>query len=243
MKTRILWVLWALVPLGVLALHMGPGQVWKARDSARVLLTRAKQAAANEEWIEAADGYAAARAALPEDAAGERTRLSILEAKARIRGGQLLEGAEQLETLLNAERAAASPDGEVVTRLRNELGTARYYAAWLMRLEGADVDEWKPEAEAARQQFRLLAEGAVEEKLASADDDRKNLEQVIRLEQMDLSELRGLALPKNCPGNCKNLCQKKREQRLSKCKKPGEKKDARQEIKAGAESMPRGTGY
>jgi hypothetical protein len=46
---------------------------------------------------------------------------------------------------------------------------------------------------------------------------------------MDLSELQGLPLPKKCKcnGNC---CQKKREQRMSKCqgKKPS---DARDEIK------------
>jgi hypothetical protein len=45
---------------------------------------------------------------------------------------------------------------------------------------------------------------------------------------MDLSELQGMPLPKNCQG-CKNVSQKCRSQREGQCKKPaeGKPKDAR----------------
>jgi predicted nucleic acid binding AN1-type Zn finger protein len=110
-----------------------------------------------------------------------------------------------------------------------------------MRLEGATAEEWKPEAEAARQHFRLLAETTKEApKEGESNAFERSVEATIRLEQMDLSELRAKSLPKNCP-NCKNgLCQKKRKQSLSRCNSAGnkqqqgkqeEKKDARQAVK------------
>src|SRR5712671_5201109 len=201
MKKRLLWAVWGLAPVAVLAFHMAPGQVLMARDIAGDHLSRARNAEKAEDWAAAADEYALAKTALPADARVEKAKLSISEARARIQAGDLLEGAQSLERIIEEERNAASPDAAVLEQARQELGTARYFSAWLMRLEGAAPDEWKPESEAARQQFRLLAEeaGKGSEGAARAEDYMKNLEEVIRLEQMDLSELQGLPLPKNCP--------------------------------------------
>lgn len=245
MKTRAMWAVWGLVPVAVLALHLGPGQALMARDAAGDHLSRARAAEKAEDWSTAADEYALAKAALPAEAHGEKARLAISEAKARIQAGGLLEGAEALEGIITEEQASARPDADVIEQARHELGTARYYAAWLMRLDGATAEEWKPESEAARQQFRLLAENAqASGDGARAEDYKKNLEEVIRLEQMDLSELQGLPLPKKCPCNCKGLCQKKREQRLSKCKNPGQKEDVRKDIsKQAGKAAERGKGY
>jgi hypothetical protein len=241
----MLWAAWGLVPVAALALHLGPGQTLMARDAAGDHLSRARAAEKAEDWGTAADEYALAQAALPAEAHGERARLAISEAKARIQSGNLLEGAETLEALITEEQSSAKPDADVVEQARQELGTARYYAAWLMRLDGAAPDEWKPESEAARQQFRLLAESAqASGDSGPAEDYKKNLEEVIRLEQMDLNELQGLPLPKKCPCNCKGLCQKKREQRLSKCKNPGQKEDVRKDIsKSAGKAAERGKGY
>jgi hypothetical protein len=245
MKKRFLWAAWGLAPVAALAMHLGPGQTLMARDAAADHLSRARSAEKAGDWGAAADEYALAKAALPPDARVEKVTLAISEAKARIQNGDLLEGAESLEAIIEEEeRGAATPDAAVLEQARHELGTARYYSAWLMRLEGAAPDEWKPESEAARQQFRLLAEEAQKRgEVGSAEDSKKNLEEVIRLEQMDLSELQGLPLPKNCPCNCKGLCQKKREQRLSKCKNPG-KEDVRKDIsKSAGKAAERGTGH
>ena len=57
---------------------------------------------------------------------------------------------------------------------------------------------------------------------------------MIKLEQMDLSILQALPLPKNCPNCCNSLCQKKRDQRLSKCKNGKKPSDARKQIKTDA---------
>src|SRR5215470_19533545 len=95
------------------------------------------------------------------------------------------------------------------------------------------------ETELARQNFRLLAEESQKEPALRLDYE-KNLEATIRLERMDLSELQGLPLPKQCQG-CKNCSQKCRSQRASKCQNPSEKekKDARG---AGVGKRPEGTG-
>ncbi len=241
MKRKLFWTAWCLLPVALLAFHFGPGQEWLKRDDARRAIHTALAAERDLDWTTAADAYADARESLPADARAQRTRLALEEAKARIQAGEIIEGQTQLEELLADELAQSSPDEAMVRELRDELGTTAYWAAWLMRLDGALPDEWLLEAETARQHFRLLAEDA--EDPAAAETHKKNVEAVIRLEQMDLSELQALPLPKNCP-NCSNgLCQKKREQRLSKCKKPGNK-DAREEIKtdSAGEAMKRGSG-
>jgi hypothetical protein len=105
-----------------------------------------------------------------------------------------------------------------------------------MRLEGAQADEWLQPVESARQNFRLLAEEARDEK--ATEDYEKNLEATIRLARMDLSELQGMPLPKFCSG-CKNVSQKCRSQCQSKAEEKGkkEKKDARG---AGFNDIPKG---
>jgi hypothetical protein len=96
-----------------------------------------------------------------------------------------------------------------------------------MRLEGAAREEWTAEAENARQHFRLLSEEHLKTEPALAKVHQENLEATIRLARMDLSELQGMPLPKNCQG-CKNVSQKCRSQREGQCKKPADKpKDAR----------------
>jgi len=83
----------------------------------------------------------------------------------------------------------AQADQPSSARSRESLGTDAYFSGWLMRLDGAAPDEWKPETEKARQQYPLLAESAPATKPTPS---RKDVEAVIRLEQMDLSELQGL---------------------------------------------------
>jgi hypothetical protein len=225
---RVLWATWAIVPVAVFALHMGTGQELMARDRAGSHLKAAIAAEEAEDYATAAEEYAAAKNELPEIAKAERARLALAEARARIYTDHLVEGESQLETLLTEQLALPDPDNKLINETRDALGTAAYFTAWQMRLEGAPADEWKPETEKARQQFRLLAETAqTSNDKELADAATKNDEQVIRLERMDLSELQGLPLPKKCC-KCNCCCQKKRGQRLSK----SPPKDARQQIKS-----------
>jgi hypothetical protein len=141
--------------------------------------------------------------------------------------GELPEAISDLDTLL-VEMLKGGATAKLSEEVRSELATAQYYAAWLMRLEGASTDEWTVQSENARQHFRLLAEEKLQSDAPAAKTHQENLEATIRLARMDLSELQGMPLPGFCKG-CKNVSQKCRSQCECKSQKPAEneKKDAR----------------
>jgi len=92
--------------------------------------------------------------------------------------------------------ADPSADPGMLAESRSALANAQYYQTWLMRLEGHPREDWEPEIEAARQNFSLLAEQAeAKGDAAGATMHEKDLESVIRLARMDLTELQGLPLP------------------------------------------------
>lgn len=214
----------ALVLLGPLAWLFDEERAAQARNAAVAALAVGDAAAAQEALDAAESALLAARG--EEAAAGPAAQeLARLRARAAIAGGDLVGGAAALATLLQQDAAAAG--------LRHEAAAAQFHLAWGMRLEGAARDEWMPLAEEARQHFRLLAETAGGELAAAA---ARNLEATLRLQRMDLSELQGLPLPKDCQG-CKNLSQRQRKQRQN----PGQRQspqrseqkpqDARREIR------------
>ena len=239
MYARIFY-LWLALPAVALAVHFGPGRAWLERDDAAGLIREAERQGEEEQWEAAAAKYAAALVALPAGPAEERQRLEVALGRVLVMSGSIIEGQERLEKTLTELTAAGQGSSPIAQAARYELATSSYYAAWLMRLEGATAEEWKAEAEVARQNFRLLAETAASTAADGSDASpfERSLEATIRLEQMDLNELLAKPLPKNCP-NCKQgLCQRKRKQCASRCnsegKKPGEKKeeqDARKEVK------------
>jgi hypothetical protein len=231
MRKRLLIGIWLLVPVVLLAVHYGPGQQGIARDRAAEKLALAQAAEKSEAWADAMQHYADALAALPSTDAKPRYQIRLASAKARLFSGELPEAKADLEGLL-ADAQKSGADASLVREIRSNLASAEYYAGWLMRLEGAATEEWMAETESSRQHFRLLAEQTQSQPPASlATDYQKNLEAVIRLELMDLSELKGLPLPKQCK-NCSNCSSKCRKQRESACKNPGNSKseDAREKI-------------
>src|SRR5262245_58636324 len=183
MARTLFWTIWAMVPLAAIALHLGPGQRLLAHDTAADHVRLAALAEQKEDWVGAADHYAAARENLPDAGASERTRLLLREARARVYAGEIVQGSEQLESIVAEQEAKGTPDADALREARDGLGEASYFTAWLMRLEGAAADEWKPESEKARQQYRLLAESAPSG--PDAESFKKNVESVIRLELMD----------------------------------------------------------
>jgi len=235
MRKTILFCIWLLVPVVLLAYHYGPGQSRLAMDRAAGKIAEAKAFEAKEDWAAAYAAWSEALAATPADKTTARFQLRLAQARTRMWTGDLPEAITDMETLLTeAQRGGA--DKEFQSELRSALAGGQYYEGWLMRLEGATADEWLQPVEAARQNFRLLAENTSETKLAA--DFKKNLEATIRLERMDLSELQGQPLPKKCSG-CRNVSQKCRCQSQSKCENKGEKekKDARG---AGFNDVPKG---
>jgi hypothetical protein len=238
MRKKLLFTAWLLIPIAVLAFHYGPGQKGSARDQAAEKVKAAQMAESKEDWKAAVAAYAEALTLVPAEQKAERARLQLAHANARMYAGELPEAIQEMEGLVT-DLLKNNADPQQIREVRGTLGSAEYYAGWLMRLEGATPQEWMMETELARQNFRLLAE-ETQEQSAITQGYEKNLEATIRLERMDLSELQGLPLPKQCQG-CKNCSQKCRSQRSSQCKEPKEqeKKDAR---KAGVGKRPEGSG-
>lgn len=229
--------LWLVSAVVATAWHFGPGREVSRRSLALETAAQAKAAADRDDWASAVKQYVAALAELPPEARADRDRLTLEYAAARMQIGELVEAQDQLEALIaDLERNPLADSHELLKAARNEAATANYFAAWLMRLEGATPEEWKVEAEGARRQFHLLAQQSVADADGDAERFEKNLEATIKLEQMDHSQLLGRPLPKKCPNCCKNLSQRKRQQCQSKCQSEGEKKgekkeDARQQVK------------
>jgi tetratricopeptide (TPR) repeat protein len=236
MKRKLFLYAWLLAPVALLAYHYGPGQAGLARDAAAGKIELARQLEQKEDWREAVTAYDEALARLPATESSTRWQLRLARSKARMYAGELPEAISDMEGQL-AEMEKGLAPARSTQEVRAALGMAQYYAAWLMRLEGAPTAEWNVQVENARQHFRLLAEENLSSDPPAAKVHQENLESAIRLARMDLSELQGMPLPKFCQG-CKNVSQKCRCQSESKGKKPAEKpKDARG---AGSGERPRG---
>ncbi|MDP7293038.1 MAG: hypothetical protein QGI37_09170 [Verrucomicrobiota bacterium] len=225
MKKNLLIFLWALAPVALLAYHFGPGQAGLAREEAKANIQAALDFEAKKQWQQAIDAYNDALAALPDTETAKRQQLQLARANARIYVGELPEAMLSMEHLL--DETARGDDSKLESKIRSSLASAQYYTGWLMRLELAEKEEWKEPLEKARQNFRLLAEQTAKTDAKASEDHQKNLEAVVRLARMDLSEVQALPLPKKCEGN-KNVCSKCRGQKKSnKPKAMKKKEDAR----------------
>lgn len=220
----ILITLWLAVPLAVAAYHYGPGQELVKGDAAASHLATATKAAAEGNHQAAIEAYDSVLTALPTGAVAEARQVRLARAKERLPSGQLPEAHDELEALFTELSGDASADPELKRETQTALASAKYYLAWLMRLEGGAEEEWRPEIEASRQHFRHLAEEAqAVGHTTLVTTQRENLESAIRLGRMDLTELQGLPLPKQCK-NCKS----------GKCKKPGPPKKSPPQDSRGA---------
>ena len=229
MKKNLLIFLWALAPVALLAYHFGPGQAGLAREEAKTSIQAALDFEAGKQWQQAIDSYNDALAALPDSETAKRHQLQLARANARIYVGELPEAMLSMEHLL--DETAKGSDKELESKVRSSLASAQYYTGWLMRLELAEKEEWKEPLEKARQNFRLLAEQTAKTDATASENHQKNhqknLEAVVRLARMDLSDVQALPLPKKCQGN-KNVCSKCQGQKKSnKPKNMKKKEDAR----------------
>jgi hypothetical protein len=187
---------WLLIPLGAAAWHYGPGKHYQQLDAVARVLANADRLAAAEQWADAVAQYEEALKLLPAGRTADARRIRLERAKAQMLARQLPEAHAELKAL-DAE-VAGDPAAEPALRdeVRSALASSRYYMTWLMRLEGEPREVWEPEVEAARQAYRLLAEGAdASGDAAAARKHREDLESAVRLARLELSELQGLPLP------------------------------------------------
>ena len=207
---KLLLFLWLLLPAGALAYHYGPGQEHLRADRAAEAIARAQDCAlrarelaaqkgdeaARELWTEAEKACGEALEALPADRLAESRALRLERAKAQMFISQLPDARRELEALVDELAADPEADRELLRSARESLGNAQYYTTWLMRLEGATREQWEPEIEAARQNYKLLAEEAAKSNdTRSAERSAEDLESAVLLARMELKDLQGLPLP------------------------------------------------
>jgi hypothetical protein len=207
---RLFFLAWLTVPVAAGAYHFGPGQDRlrddevavlvdagrKSAESARGIAAREGDDAARGEWSAADEAFTKALALLPAERKDEARALRIERAKAREFTGKLLDARAELEQVVNDLTTDPSADKKLLPEARNALANAQYYSTWLLRLEGAPKDEWGPQIEASRQNYKLLAlEASEKNDVEVATLATKDLEAAIRLERMSLDDLQGLPLP------------------------------------------------
>lgn len=192
----IVYSVWCLVPVMVGAYHFGPGQERLVLDSAATLLQEAGAHAEAEEWAAAEGKYEQALALLPASELATARRARLERAKAQMFIKELPRAHASLKSLVDELEQDAGVDHGMLADARSALANSQYYMTWLMRLEGQPRDRWEPEIESARQTYRLLAQNAeaMGDQQASLKN-RQDLESVIRLARMEISDLQGLPIP------------------------------------------------
>ena len=194
---NILLSCWLVLPVGAWAYHEGPGRDCAALEATSAVAAAAYEAAEAGDWELAVREYQAALEALPTDpdAYDERVghRLVLELNKARMQSQGLIEARDELASLVETMQAAPDADDTLLRDARQALARAQFLKTWLMRLEGLDRKVWEPEIEAARQNWRWLAEQAPTE--AEKTLHCEDLEAAVRLARMEMEDLQGLPLP------------------------------------------------
>ena len=94
--SKTMKLLWFVIPLGFLALHFGPGQLYLARDRAGSHVREAELAADEGRWDAAALAYDRALEILPEGDRETGRMLRLERARAQLKAGQMIEAQEGL---------------------------------------------------------------------------------------------------------------------------------------------------
>jgi hypothetical protein len=192
---RWLLLVWILIPLPVIVWHFGGGQEWLARDRAHGLLREAQQAERRQAWPEAEMFYKEAANHVKSSEPHVRTQVEIALARTRYRQGGAVDSIDLIDRVISDRNFGKQPAAQQ-REARELAGRIHYYAAWVLRLEGAQRDLWMEEAELARQNFRMLSE----QTLAVGQTNysllqQTNLESAVRLQRMSLTELMARPLP------------------------------------------------
>ena len=204
---KLLLTAWCLLPVGAGAYHYGPGQDQVLLDEAGRLMKTATAHAerarllAEEEgdevakaaWAEAETAWAETLELLPEESLATRREVRLERAKAQMFLSELPSANRELMGLVEEMVADEEADGELLRQARRTLANSEYYMTWLLRLEGAGREDWEPRIENARQNLKLVALEASDQ--GESEEVREDLEAVVRLARMELSELQGLPLP------------------------------------------------
>jgi len=204
MMTRLLLLTgWLGLAAAVGVWHLGEGVMQAKLDDVATQLRLAEEAANDESYSEAIEAYDKALSLLPTERREEARTIRVAKAKVMLMGQKLAEARPELENLVEELSSDPTADPKLLAQAREGLASSQYYNTWLMRLEGQGHEAWGPEIDAARQNYRWLAESAsARGDTLAARKHQEDLEAAIRLDRMELKELQALPLPKQCKGCC-----------------------------------------
>jgi hypothetical protein len=193
---RVLFlVLWLLLPIGLLAYHLGPGQSKMQMDEAALLLRQAENELAAQNYTQASLSYGKALELLPESEKNVIHATRLARAQTQMNAAELGIARTDLETLLDELTDDPESDPGLVAETRRSLANSQYYMTWLMRLEGQPRADWESEINASQQHYRLLAEQADPDDAEEVSIRKEDLESAVRLARLDLDQLQGIPIP------------------------------------------------
>lgn len=202
---RVVAVLvWCLVPLVALGYHYGPGQQSLALDQVDTSLHHAKVLSEEQDYDAAIAKLNESLEKLPAEKYEEAARIRLERARLQMLNHQLPEAFNDVQALVDELAEKPNVDPKLLADAQATFANSQYYVTWLMRLEGRSRDDWEPQIESARQIFRQLAESAKangEEEVSTQHCE--DLEASIRLARMDVGDLQGMPMPKQCQ-SCKS---------------------------------------
>jgi hypothetical protein len=197
---RWLLLLWLLLPLPVLVWHFGAGQKWLARDRAHDRIREAEAAEVKQDYARAEALFGEAAKLAGDSDSRTRLQLDLALVRMHFRRGAAVEAIDGADRIL-ADPAFHQQPEDLKRDVRELAGRIHYYAAWVMRLEGAQRELWLEEAELARQNYRLLTEHSLALGAQTfASSQQTNLEAAVRLQRMSLLELMARPLPEEGEG-------------------------------------------
>ena len=217
---RYLALFWLLLPLPLVVLHFSHGQQWLAADRARDHVAVAEAAERAGDWKAADEAWQEAARLVGENETELKLRIELSQIRTRFRMGEAVEAIDRSEALLNDPRISSMPAG-FQDEARELAGRIHYYAAWVMRLEGADRELWMEEAELSRQSYRML----IEHPAGSGENagHQSDLESAVQLQRLSLTELMARPLPEEgqCMAN-QGLSEQMAKRRGKRGKQPGQ---------------------
>lgn len=179
-------------------------------------------AAAADAWKRTADTLGLALESMADSDEHARQRVRLTRARALVRAGEITSAEGELQDILDWHASRGTPDHQIALDAREELATAYYYGARLLRIAGRPGEQWREASGRARQNFRYLAERArLGDDGPRSNRHELNGELVLNLEQSALSELFAQARPRESPQNpCDGLCENPGKKRRPQPRNP-----------------------
>lgn len=165
-------LLWLLFPVAVLTYHFNEGPREIARQQARIHAEqiRAMERKKEPNWDEITQEYDKLAVELAKDGRPlVQHQIRLAKARGKLEMLDVAGSIEDLTALLKETAVAHGEDAAITRATRETLGKAEYYAAYLLKTNGAAEDEWRPYIERTRQIFRFLAEHQEPAALAQYD--------------------------------------------------------------------------